>query len=52
MAFDVEEPAVIAAADAALLDAPVVERRPTMHAARIQKACVPRAIPKKHEILT
>jgi hypothetical protein len=36
-AFDVEQPAVVAAADAALLDLAVVERGPAMRAARVHQ---------------
>jgi hypothetical protein len=48
---DVEEPAVIAAADAALGDDAVLERRAAMGAVLVQEADVPREVAEDHQIL-
>jgi hypothetical protein len=50
-AFDVEQPAVIAAADTALLDLAVVERGAAMAAARIDEARPALPVPEQDELL-
>ena len=50
-AFHVEQPAVIAAADAVLLDPAVVERGAAMGAARMQQARAALAIAEDDEVL-
>ena len=51
MALRVEQPAVIAAADAALLDLAVIERRAAMAAARVDEPRSPGAIAKQDQVL-
>src|SRR5207245_8434866 len=51
MALGVELPAVIAAADAVLLDLAVIERGAAMAAARVQEACTGVLVAKQHQIL-
>jgi hypothetical protein len=51
MAFGVELPAVIAAADAVFLDLAVIERGAAMAAARMQEACAAVLVAKQHQIL-
>ncbi len=51
MAFSVEEPAVIATADAAILDLAVIKRRAAMGAARIEQAGLATAVAEEDQIL-
>src|SRR5882757_6034115 len=51
VAFDVEQPAVIAAADAALLDLAVVQSRAAMAAARIDQARSPLPVTEQDQLL-
>ena len=51
MAFDVEQPAVVAATNAALLDLAVVQRRAAMAAARIDKSRPPLPVAKQDQLL-
>ena len=50
-AVDVEVPAVVAAPDAALLDAPVLQRRPPVGAVAVQQSDAATAVPEHHEVL-
>src|SRR5262249_38660815 len=50
-AFNVEQPAMVAAADAALLDLAVVERRAAMAAARIDQARPAGAVAEQDQLL-
>src|SRR5207245_424100 len=50
-ALHVEQPAVVAAADASFLDLAVEQCRATMHAARIDEAGASRAVAEQHEVL-
>ncbi|MET4846494.1 hypothetical protein ABIF62_006989 [Bradyrhizobium japonicum] len=51
MAFGVELPAVIAAADAVFLDLAIVERGAAMAAARVQQAGAAMLVAEQHQIL-
>src|SRR5207249_9764104 len=50
-AVHVEDPAVIAAADAALLEDAVLERGPAVGALQLQQAGAARAVAEDHEVL-
>jgi hypothetical protein len=50
-ACNVEEPPVIATADAPILDTAAVKRRPAMHAARIEQTRPAGTVAKEHEVL-
>ncbi len=51
MAFRVEQPAVVAAADAALLDLAVEQGGAAVHAARIEQARTPRSVAEQDQLL-
>ena len=50
-AVDVEQPAVIAAADTALGDDPVFERRAAMAAVPVKQPHALRSVPEQHKVL-
>ena len=49
-AFDVKQPAVIAAANALLFDSPIEERGAPMHATRIHQAGAAFRVPKQDQV--